>query len=168
MIVVYTGEGKGKTSAAMGQMVRALGHDLRVGCAQFMKRDEVAGEQAFWRNRLGQDLYIGGLGFFRNQAELPKHRQAALRTLEWALGRIRQGVQVLVLDEILYALGAGLVEQEELLALLDEAKAREVHLILTGRGLPDWLRRPADLITEMTPRKHPFDQGQGAMLGIDY
>ncbi|PTN35160.1 cob(I)yrinic acid a,c-diamide adenosyltransferase [Desulfonatronum sp. SC1] len=169
MIVVYTGDGKGKTSAALGQILRALGHDLRVACAQFMKRDDVAGEQRFLASLLGDDFLVGGLGFFRDNQDWTRHREAALTTLDWASAKVAADVvQVLVLDEVLYALGAGVLEQEELQALLDRARERNVHLIMTGRGLPEWLGRQADLITEMLPVKHPFNQGQGALKGIDF
>ncbi len=168
MIVVYTGDGKGKTSAALGQIIRALGHGLRVACAQFMKRDDVAGEQRFLASQLGDDFLVGGLGFFRDNQDRPRHREAALSTLAWLSSKVEADVQVLVLDELLYALGAGVLEQEELQALLDRARERNVHLVLTGRGLPEWLGRQADLITEMLPVKHPFNQGQGALKGIDF
>ena len=168
MIVVYTGDGKGKTSAAMGQIIRALGHGLRVACAQFMKRDDVAGEQRFLASQLGDDFLVGGLGFFRDNQDRPRHREAALSTLAWASSKVAADVQVLVLDELLYALGAGVLEQEELQAFLDRARERNVHLVLTGRGLPEWLGRQADLITEMLSVKHPFNQGQGALKGIDF
>lgn len=168
MIVVYTGDGKGKTSAALGQILRALGHGLRVACAQFMKRDGMAGEQRFLASRLGEDFLVGGLGFFRDNKDRARHREAAMDTLSWASSRAAAGVQILVLDEILYALGAGVLEQDELQALLDLARKQNVHLILTGRGLPEWLGQQADLITEMLPVKHPFNQGQGALKGIDY
>ncbi|SMP76544.1 cob(I)yrinic acid a,c-diamide adenosyltransferase [Desulfonatronum zhilinae] len=168
MIVVYTGDGKGKTSAAMGQIIRALGHGLRVACAQFMKRDDVAGEQRFLASQLGDDFLVGGLGFFRDNQDRTRHREAALSTLAWVSSKVEADVQVLVLDELLYALGAGVLEQKELQALLDRARERNVHLVLTGRGLPEWLGRQADLITEMLPVKHPFNQGQGALKGIDF
>lgn len=168
MIVVYTGNGKGKTSAALGQILRAKGHDLRVACAQFMKRDDVAGEQRVLASLLGDDYLVGGLGFFRDNQDQARHRAAALTTLAWASSKVADDVQVLVLDEVLYALGAGVLRQEELQALLDGAREHNVHLILTGRGLPEWLGRQADLITEMLPVKHPFNQGQGALKGIDF
>lgn len=168
MIVVYTGDGKGKTSAALGQILRALGHGLRVACAQFMKRDDVAGEQRFLASQLGDDFFVGGLGFFRDNQDRARHREAVLSTLAWVSSKIANDVQVLVLDEVLYALGAGVLEQEELQALLDRARERNVHLVLTGRGLPEWLGRQADLVTEMLPVKHPFNQGQGALKGIDF
>ena len=168
MIVVYTGDGKGKTSAALGQIVRALGHGMRVACAQFMKRNGVAGEQKYLADQLGEDLYIGGRGFLWDERDFAEHRQAALATLAWAVDKITEGVQVLVLDESLYALNLDVVTREELQALLDTVRAKDVHLILTGRGLPEWLRQEVDLVTEMLPVKHPFTLGGKALQGIDY
>ncbi|TVQ96542.1 MAG: cob(I)alamin adenolsyltransferase [Desulfovibrionales bacterium] len=168
MIVVYTGDGKGKTSAAIGQILRALGHGLRVACAQFMKRDGVAGEQRFLSMHLGEDFRVGGLGFFRDSQDRTRHREAALATLAWATSKISAGLDVMVMDEILYALGAGVVEQDELQDVLKRAREQGTHLVLTGRGLPDWLGQEADLVTEMHTAKHPFNQGQGALKGIDF
>ena len=168
MIVVYTGDGKGKTSAAMGQILRALGHGQRVACAQFMKRDGVAGEQQFLISHLGDDFFAGGQGFFRNNQDRERHREAALATLDWVSSKVAVGIQVVVLDEVLYALGAGILVQEDLQSLLDRARERSVHLVLTGRGLPEWLGQQADLITELVCHKHPFNQGHGALKGIDF
>jgi cob(I)alamin adenosyltransferase len=168
MIVVYAGDGKGKTSAAMGQIIRAMGHGMRVGCVQFMKRNGVAGEQYFLANLLGEDYHIGGLGFFKNQEEFDLHRESALAALHWAAERIKANIQLLVMDESLYALGAGLIVREELQEVLDAAQVHGVHVVLTGRGLPDWLLGQADLVTEMVSRKHPYGQGQGAVRGVEY
>jgi cob(I)alamin adenosyltransferase len=75
---------------------------------------------------------------------------------------------MLVLDESLYALGAGLLLPEEMRALTDRARQCDVHLVLSGRGLPDWLEAMADLVTEMEERKHPWQQGQAALRGIEF
>ena len=100
MILVYTGDGKGKTSACVGQAVRALGQNMAVAFGQFMKRDGQAGEQAMLANLLGERFLAGGLGFLRNDADRPAHRQAALRVLDWA-GAQLDLVDMLVLDESL-------------------------------------------------------------------
>ena len=168
MIVVYTGEGKGKTSAALGQIMRAKGHGLRVACAQFMKRGGVAGEQAVLADLLGEDYHAGGMGFMRDQRDFPRHRDAALATLKWAEDRLAEPIHVLVLDEILYALGAGLIDQGELRSILDAAQTGNIHLVLTGRGMPEWLRVRADMITELVAVKHPYSRGEAAQRGIDF
>ncbi|MCH5276238.1 MAG: cob(I)yrinic acid a,c-diamide adenosyltransferase [Desulfovibrionaceae bacterium] len=167
MIFVYTGPGKGKTSACLGQVVRALGSGWKVAFAQFMKRDGEAGEQAFLRACLGDAFLAGGIGFFRNERERPAHRKAAEQTLAWAHSRLPEA-DVLILDESLYALGNGLVTLNEVKVLIEEARARNTHLILSGRGFPDELLDVVDLVTEMKEIKHPLQQGLGAIRGLDY
>jgi cob(I)alamin adenosyltransferase len=167
MILVYTGDGKGKTSAAVGQALRAHGQGLGVAFAQFMKRDGRAGEQKALSLLLGTRFFAGGEGFFVKDKGYERHRQAALSVLAWAEEKLPD-VDMLVLDEALYALRSGLLLEEELRALITKSNVCGVHLVLTGRGLPEWLRREADLITEMVPLKHPLRQGQKALMGIEF
>lgn len=167
MIFVYTGPGKGKTSACLGQVIRALGSDLRVGFAQFMKRDGEAGEQAFLRKCLGDAFLAGGIGFFHDESERPAHRKAAEQVLTWAHSRLPE-CDILILDESLYALGNGLITLEELKALVEESRKENTHLILSGRGLPDELLDDVDMVTDMREIKHPLQRGVGAIKGLDY
>ena len=167
MILVYTGQGKGKTSACVGQALRALGQGLEVAFGQFMKRECGAGEQAMLRRLLGARFRPGGLGFLRREEERPAHRAAALALLDWARQQLGQ-VKMLVLDEALYALGAGIISREELTLLLESARSADSHLVLSGRGLPDWLALEADLVTEMQVRKHPWRKGVPAAPGIEF
>lgn len=167
MILVYTGDGKGKTSACVGQTVRALGQNMVVAFGQFMKRDGQAGEQVMLAKLLGEHFFAGGLGFLRNDADRPAHREAALRVLEWAQAQLDQ-VDMLVLDESLYALGSGIVEQQELEQLIAAARATGRHLVLSGRNAPDWLVEAADLVTSMTEIKHPWRTGVKAAPGIEF
>ncbi len=169
LVLVYTGDGKGKTSAALGQVVRARGHGMRVAFCQCMKRPGAAGEQAFLSELLGEDFLAGGLGFFRKEEDRPAHREAVLSVLKWAMEKIRaEGMFVCIMDEALYAHGSGLVTQEELEQLLFTAAANQVHLVLTGRNCPSWLQERAHLVSEIAPRKHPYEQGIPAVEGIDY
>ncbi|QJT11031.1 cob(I)yrinic acid a,c-diamide adenosyltransferase [Oceanidesulfovibrio marinus] len=187
MIIVYTGEGKGKTTAGIGQAVRAIGGGFAVAFGQFLKRPDAAGEQRFLETELGHDFLAGGLGFYRDPADYPKHREAAKAVLQWARERLlpptpaqegtglarRRPVDLIVLDEILYALGSDLVtreEVEELLALsgtIQDKRANPPHIVLTGRGLPDWLAERADLITEMREIKHPAQSGLPAQRCVE-
>jgi cob(I)alamin adenosyltransferase len=167
MILVYTGSGKGKTSACLGQAVRALGRGLRVAFAQFMKQDGQAGEQIFLRERLGDDFRAGGAGFFRREEDRPAHRQAALETLAWARERLPLA-DVLILDESLYALGHGLISREELLDVFAEARRHGKHLVLSGRGFPRDMLGDVDLVTELREIKHPWQQGLPATAGLDF
>ena len=173
MILVYTGEGKGKTCACAGQALRALGQGMAVAFGQFMKRECGAGEQQMLRRLLGARFRPGGLGFLRHEEERPAHRAAAAQLLSWARQQAAE-VDMLVLDEALYALGAGLLTREELAPLLAGARGASGplgavrHLVLSGRGLPDWLAEEADLVTEMRERKHPWRQGIAAAPGIEF
>lgn len=167
MILVYTGDGKGKTSACVGQTVRAMGQNMVVAFGQFMKRDGQAGEQAMLARLLGERFFAGGLGFLRTDAERPAHREAALRVLGWAREQLDQA-GMLVLDETLYALSAGILEQQELEELMALARARDCHLVLSGRSAPEWLIDAADLVTSMTEVKHPWRTGVKAAPGIEF
>ena len=167
MILIYTGKGKGKTSACVGQAMRAIGQGLRVAFIQFMKKECVAGEQLVLYQLLGERFRAGGRGFLYVEEDRPQHREAALNALNWAFDMLPH-VDMLVLDEILYALGAGILHTEEVRGLTDKARSCGVHLVLSGRGLPAWLEEEADLITEMEERKHPWQQGHIAMRGIEF
>lgn len=167
MILVYTGNGKGKTSACIGQAVRALGQGMRVGFFQYMKRPDAAGEQAVLRDLLGDDHVAGGLGFFRNPEQFPEHRKAALRLTERARSRIPD-LDMLVLDEALYALKAAVLTREELCAIMKACEDGGAHLVLSGRDAPDWLCEAAHLVTEMREIKHPYAQGIPATRGIEF
>lgn len=167
MIIVYTGNGKGKTSACVGQTIRALGRDIPVAFGQFMKKDHQAGEQKVLAQLLGDNYLAGGRGFLRKPEERPLHREAALATLNWALERLPK-VGMVVLDETLYALSAEILTREEVLDLLDKAQAHETHVVLSGRNIPDWLQERADLVTEMGEVKHPWQQGVPATIGIEF
>ncbi|MGE4296653.1 MAG: cob(I)yrinic acid a,c-diamide adenosyltransferase [Desulfovibrionaceae bacterium] len=172
MLIIYTGDGKGKTSAAVGQAMRALGQGLRVAFGQFMKRSGQAGEQKTLATLLGDGYTARGKGFLRRDEDRPAHREAALELLAWAEARLAEpapeGGAMLLLDETLYALGAGILERAEVEAIIDHAAASGWHLVLTGRGLTDWLAARADLVTEMVPVKHPYASGVTAQPGIEY
>ncbi|MFR8277376.1 MAG: cob(I)yrinic acid a,c-diamide adenosyltransferase, partial [Desulfovibrio fairfieldensis] len=117
MILVYTGNGKGKTSACVGQAVRALGQNMTVAFGQFMKRDGQAGEQRMLAQWLGPRFLAGGEGFLRREEDRPAHRAAALRVLAWARARVPEA-DMLILDECLYALDAGILTRQEVEALM--------------------------------------------------
>lgn len=167
MILVFTGDGKGKTSAAVGQTVRALGQGLRVGFFQYMKREGAAGEQEILRSLLGDSFASGGLGFLRDEKEFPAHRKAAFALTERVIGHI-PGLDMLVLDEALYALKAALLTRDELRGIIALCEKNNAHLVLTGRNVPEWLVERADLVTEMREIKHPHTQGVLAARGIEF
>lgn len=167
MLVVYTGNGKGKTSACVGQAVRALGQGMTVAFGQFMKKDEQAGEQHMLRKLLGECFLAGGAGFYRDK-DFDRHRQKAGEVLAWAESMIEAGHDMLILDEALYALGHGLLEPGELRDLIENCSRKGCHLVLSGRGAPGWLVDLADIVSDITEVKHVFAAGGKARPGIEY
>ncbi|MFV0423236.1 cob(I)yrinic acid a,c-diamide adenosyltransferase [Oleidesulfovibrio sp.] len=167
MLLIHTGNGKGKTTASIGVAIRALGQNMRVGFGQFMKRDNQAGEQHILKQLLNENFHAFGLGFFTREEDRKLHTEAARNLLDWALSRM-EDFDLLVLDEALYALGYGLISQEELQAVIGKAASANTHLVLSGRGLPEWLREQADTVTEMTEIQHAYQKGRPATPGIEY
>ena len=167
MILVNTGNGKGKTTASIGIAIRAIGQNLTVAFGQFMKRNDQAGEQAVLANLLGERFHAKGKGFLTRPDQYPSHRAVSEELINWAKEQLAS-VDMLVLDEALYALQSELLKEEELRDLIAMARKRDAHLILSGRGCPRWLEEEADLITEMTEIKHPYKKGIPAQKGIEF
>ena len=167
LILLYTGKGKGKTSACVGQCLRAHGQGMAVAFGQFMKRDHQAGEQAALHNLLGTRFLAGGIGFFRDEDERPRHCEAAQATLAWARKQVG-AVDMLVLDEACNALHYGFIDRQAVEELCQSCRTHNCHLVLSGRQAPDWLVDMADLVTRMDEVKHPFSQGVPAQRGIEF
>ncbi len=167
LVLIYTGDGKGKTSACVGQAIRGMGQGLKLCFVQFMKRDEQAGEQKMLHDLLHENFFVGGLGFFRNDDERAIHREAALKTLAFANERVEK-VDMLILDESIYALNAGLLKKEEIENIVAKASEHNTHIVLSGRAAPDWLVQIAHLVTQMQEIKHPWKQGIKASKGIEF
>lgn len=178
VVVVYTGDGKGKTSASLGLMVRALGNHWRVAYIQFIKHWGV-GEHVFIRDIqpvFGDDLlfYKGGKGFYdagdvsATNITDEQHKQAAQETYGVALDAVTSGKYDLVIcDEINNAVHDGLLTKDDLAKLI-AAGGKKVSLCLTGRNFPDSLLDRVDIATDMTKIKHHYDQKYLANKGIDY
>lgn len=169
LVQVYTGDGKGKTTAAVGLAVRAIGAGLSVAFVQFVKGGARSSELAVLE-KLGVRVErpalrsTGLLGSGINDED----RRAAAEAWEIAAELIAgAGHQVIVLDEINVAMRYELVSEAEVLAAIAN-RFPAIEVVLTGRGAPDALIEMADLVTEMVPRKHPFDRGIPARLGIEY
>lgn len=167
MIIIYTGDGKGKTSACVGQTMRALGNNFKVAFGQFMKRRGLAGEQEILVKLLGDDYQAHGHGFYRDEKEKAIHRADAVKLLQWAESKIKD-YDMVVLDEALYALGADILEKEELCRLMDKCDENNTHLVLSGRGAPEWLKERADLVSEVCMIKHPYQKGIKAQKGVEF
>ena len=173
LTLIYTGNGKGKTTAAVGLTVRAAGNRMRVFFLQFIKGQWKSGEREILRGLPGVDLEVTGRGFTIERLRIPKipmadHAAAAAHGWQVAQQIVLAGqYDLVVLDEILGAVTAGLVPLTELLDLV-RSKPAEVHLVLTGRGAPAELLEVADLVSEVKPIKHPFDRGIKAQRGIEF
>ncbi len=165
---VYTGDGKGKTTAALGLALRALGHDLRVVMVQFMKADPSWGETVMAR-RIGLEVLQVGLDHWVRKGEATvDDRRAAAAGFTRARDLVMEGAyDLVILDELLTALYFELVTLDEVLRLFAE-KPQHVELVATGRRAPDEVVAAADLVTEMRPVKHYFDAGVPAREGIEF
>ena len=169
LIQVYTGNGKGKTTAALGQGLRAAGHGLRVTMIQFMKGKINYGELEALRAVDGFTLEQFGLPtFVKKGAPSPEDLRLAAEGFARAEQLLREGsVDVLILDEINVAVDYGLLTLEQVLGLI-EAKPPQVELILTGRYAPPEILERADLVSEVREVKHPYAAGVQAREGIEY
>ena len=174
LVIVNTGDGKGKTTAAMGLALRAVGNGMRVKVIQFIKGTWKTGEVAaieplrprFEIDRAGRGFTIERLRDPRIPME--EHVAAAQAGLEEAREAIASDdLDMVVLDEILGSITAKLVTLDQVLALID-AKPADLHLVLTGRGAPEEIVARADLVTEMRLVKHPYQQGIAAQRGIEF
>ena len=169
LVQIYTGDGKGKTSAAFGLALRAIGRRLRVYIIQFIKGGFDYGELYIVDKLPNLTLKAFGRGSFITEKP-PRKRdfQLAEEALALAEGIIKRGeYDIVILDEINVALSLKLVKIERVLELIKN-KPRHVELVLTGRRAPDEIIEAADLVTEMREIKHPFNKGCQARKGIEY
>ncbi|ACK66542.1 cob(I)alamin adenosyltransferase [Rippkaea orientalis PCC 8801] len=170
LIIVNTGNGKGKTTAALGMVMRSLGHGFQVAIIQFIKGAWEPAEKAVlshWENQV--QFYAMGEGFTWETQDRERDIANAQAAWEKALTFIHNpDYQLILLDEINVALKLGYLEVETVLEGLDQ-KPQTTHVILTGRGAPAPLIQKADLVTEMKLIKHPFqEQGIKAQPGIEF
>jgi len=195
LTVVYFGDGKGKTTAAFGMAMRALGRGLNVAVLQFIKGEPGVGKGVTWTTgeRIFSDSFtklktqnsklkakepIGelfvkalGEGFVKIQGDkrpFSEHQQAARKALQYADEAIHSGkYQLVVLDEVLRAVGEKLFTKRDLMMVV-KSKPKSVHLVLTGHRVPKEIVGMADLVTEMKKVKHPYDKGILAKIGVDF
>ncbi len=170
LIIVHTGNGKGKTTAALGMVMRSLGHGYQVAIVQFIKGAWEPAEKAVLSKWSGQLVFHAmGEGFTWETQDRERDTQKAIAAWEKGLEYIRNpDYKLVLLDEINVALKLGYLDVAQVLAGLEE-KPDDSHVILTGRGAPAELIDKADLVTEMTLIKHPFrDQGVKAQPGIEF
>ncbi len=166
-IHIYTGNGKGKTTAAFGLAMRAAGRGKRVCIIQFMKPDKGYGEQVSAR-KLGIEVYPFGTNRFVNKKNPAKEDvERAQNALEFARKKMKEGYDVLILDEINVAIDFNLISMKDVMEMLQEVPER-TDVVLTGRYAREEIIERADLVTEMREVKHYYRIGVMAREGIEY
>ena len=171
LLMVHTGNGKGKTTCALGLMMRTAGQGLRCCMIQFMKsRNDRYGEHES-AEKLGIEVHTMGDGFTWDTKNPEQDRQTARKTWNLCVEKLRGGeYDMLVFDELVYCLSYGFLPVDEIVEELKRARADQpaLHIVVTGRDAPKELIEAADLVTEMTEIKHPFQAGIRAQRGIEF
>lgn len=170
LVQIYTGDGKGKSTAAFGLALRAVGHGFKVCIIQFMKGRDNSGELSGLK-RLEPECQVYHFGLdgwvIKGQA-LEEDVSAAEQALSLAESKINSGDwDIVILDELVNAIWFNLISEDSVLNIIKE-KPFNVELVLTGRNASERLKESADLVTEMKLRKHPFEQGIVARKGIEF
>jgi len=171
LLIVYTGDGKGKTTAALGMAVRATGYGWKILMVQFIKGEWVYGELEGYK-KLAPNLRLErmGKGFVRikgDKLSIEEHVKAAKAALKFARHNLDNDYDIIILDEINVAIKEGLLTSEEVLEVVN-SRPSFLHMVLTGRYAPPEIIKAADLVTEMKEIKHPFKMGILAQPGVDY
>ena len=166
-VQVYTGDGKGKTTAALGLALRAAGAGLRIYFGQFIKNADYSEIKALARFADCITVRQFGRGCFLLTEPAPEDRAAARRALDAiGLALVSGDYDLVIADEANVAVALGLIEPDDLVALIDQ-RPEQVELVLTGRGAPDAVLARADLVTEMRCVRHYYDRGVLARQGIE-
>ena len=168
VLVINTGNGKGKSIAAFGVVARALGHGLKVGVVQFVKGRSDTGEEAFFRRQPEVQWHVGGEGFTWETQD--KDRDARAAQAAWAVAcqhLSNPEIGLVVLDEMTYAFKYGWLELDAVLATLASRPIMQ-HVIITGRAAPQALRDAADTVSDIGMEKHAFQAGIKAMPGLEF
>lgn len=168
VVVVNTGDGKGKSSAAFGVMIRGIARDWRVAVVQFVKSgDWQVGEERVGRS-LGVDWFAIGEGFTWDSEDLTRDEAVARAAWDWAKALIGAGEhELVILDEITYPMVWGWIDTDDVVQTIRE-RPPKVNVVATGRDAPAPLVEVADTVTEMRKVKHAFDRGIVAKKGIEY
>jgi len=167
-VIINTGDGKGKTTAALGMAFRALGHGQRVCVIQFLKGKGQYGERLFAEKLDNLDWFICGKGFVFNKENLEEDKAAARLGFDLAREKIINDLyDLVILDEITYLPLYGFLEAKEIVDLIKN-RPKRLTVVVTGRGAVDELIAVADTVTEMKPLKHAFEAGIKAQKGVEF
>jgi cob(I)alamin adenosyltransferase len=169
LVIVNTGNGKGKTTAALGMLLRAWGRDMRVCVVQFIKAETGQWGEIKAARKLGIEWLSTGDGFTWTSRDIDETIARARHGWEIAQQKISSGAyDLIVLDEFTYALHYEWLDTRQVIEWLKIYRPPELHLVITGRNAPPALIEFADLATEMTLLKHPYEQGIGAQPGVEF
>lgn len=169
LLIVHTGDGKGKTTAALGLAFRAVGHGFRVAVIQFIKSGRHTGEMVT-AARLSDliDFTVAGRGFTWRSDDPEKDTALAREAWASARAKIASGeYRLVILDEMTYLFKYGMIDEDEVIRFL-AGRPGTVHVVITGRGASEKLCAAADLVTEMRAVKHPYAAGIPAQKGIEF
>ncbi|WP_321365895.1 cob(I)yrinic acid a,c-diamide adenosyltransferase [uncultured Desulfuromusa sp.] len=169
-ILIFTGNGKGKSTAAFGMALRAAGHGQRILILQFMKADDSTGELISFREKLGIDIRLTGLGFVPKpeHPKYPAHKEAAQKAFAVAREAMQSGdYDLLILDEICGSVSCGLIDEKQVLEALKGSRD-DLNIVLTGRNATPAMIDMADTVTEMVPHKHALENGVPARKGVEF
>jgi cob(I)alamin adenosyltransferase len=169
LLIVNTGDGKGKTTAALGMILRAWGRGMKVCVVQFIKAETGQWGEIKAAKKLGIEWHTTGDGFTWLSKDMDETTARALHGWEIAKEKISSGnYDLIVLDEFTYPMTNNWLDTAEVLEWLRLNRPSNLHLVITGRSAPVDLVRQADLVTEMLMIKHPFEQGVEAQPGIEF
>ena len=172
LVIVYTGNGKGKTTAALGMALRAIGYDHKVCMLQFIKGSWHYGEMDSSK-KLEPNFELiavgkGFVGILDDNSPREEHEKYAAEAVRICREKIfSEKYDVIILDEVNYAINLGLIDVQEIIKIIKE-KPSDLDLVLTGRNVKEEIVELADLVTEMKEIKHPFKSGIKAKKGIDF
>ncbi|KJR40497.1 cob(I)yrinic acid a,c-diamide adenosyltransferase [Candidatus Magnetoovum chiemensis] len=169
LLIVFTGNGKGKTTAALGLALRAAGHDMKVCIIQFIKGSWKYGEMSSLEKFKGAvDLHIMGKGFTWKSKDLNEDISMAKNAWDFASDTIVSAkYDMVILDELTYVINYKMVDEQAVLKTLIN-RPKDVHVVVTGRKAPISLIEASDIATEMTEIKHPYKNGVKAQAGIEF
>ena len=169
LVIVNTGNGKGKSTSAFGMVLRSWGRGFRVCVVQFIKAETGQWGEVKAAKKLGIDWFATGDGFTWTSKDMDETIARALHGWEVAKEKITSGnYDLIVLDEFTYAMHFGWLETAQVIDWLKANKPAGMHLVITGRNAPAELIEYADLVTEMKEIKHPFQKGIQAQPGIEF